>query len=306
MSCDAPIQSFFAASVNEKTGKRPVQFGRTGSFSGSRLMLPCGKCAGCKLERSRVWAMRLMHENKMHQESCFVTWTYNNECLPHVGTLVPQHLQAVHKRLHNRLLDQRGYGIRYYGAGEYGDKNKRPHYHSLIFGFRPNDGKYYSENERGEPIFDSDFLNDVWQYKGAARFGDVTFDSAAYVARYCVKKVDGKKRDEGHYLVYDADGVLHERVPEFAQMSRRPGIGATYFEKYGHEIMAHDSVIVNGKEVPSIRYYDLKIEALDPERMRVIKRNRQRKAVWLERQVDRRRIKELLRLKQLNMKVRSL
>lgn len=305
MSCDAPIQAYRGGVVNPATGKRPMQFRLAGAYSGVRQMLPCGKCAGCRLEYSRRWAIRLMHENKMHKASEFVTLTYRNEDLPHVGTLVPRDLQLFHKRLHNRLMDLRGYGIRYYGCGEYGDINKRPHYHSLLFGVRFEDKVLYSVNGRGNEVFTSKTLDDIWGL-GDCKIGSVSFESCAYVARYCLKKVDGAKREDGHYAVVDSDGVVHERVPEFAHMSRRPGIGSSYFNKYGSEISTHDSIIVNSREVPSIRYYDLKIEALDPARLVVLRRNRMRRRIWSERQVDRRRVKEVLRLKQSALKVRSL
>lgn len=305
MSCDAPIQAYRGGVVNPATGKRPMQFRLAGSYSGVRQMLPCGKCAGCRLEFSRRWAIRLMHENKMHKSSEFVTLTYRTEDLPHVGTLVPRDLQLFHKRVYYWLMDNGGPRLRYYGCGEYGDLNKRPHYHSLLFGVRFTDKVLYSVNGRGNEIFTSKTLDRLWGF-GECKIGSVSFESCAYVARYCLKKVDGAQREAGHYAVVDHDGVIHERVPEFAHMSRRPGIGSSYFFKYGSEIMTHDSIIVNSREVPSIRYYDLKIEALDPARLVVIRRNRMRRRIWSERQVDRRRVKEVLRLKQATLKVRSL
>lgn len=293
MRCFAPIQAYYGDKVNPETGKRPMVFKVGASHSGVRQMLPCGNCLGCKLERSRVWAMRMLHERKMHDQSCFLTLTYDNENLPTVGTLVKEHLQGFHKRLHNRLLDLRGRGIRYYGVGEYGDITRRPHYHSIVFGFDFPDKLMYSENRRGDKIYSSKLADEIWSF-GAVRIGEVNFESAAYCARYCIKKVPKLERDAGHYIVYDADGVIHERLPEFAHMSRRPGIGMSYFEKYGGEIQKHDNVIVNGRAVPSIRYYDQKIEAVDPTAMELIKRKRRAKGVWSERQVDRRRTKERL------------
>ena len=312
MSCDHPIKAWYG-SIND-SGKRGLVFKEQAAWppmAKAPLELPCGRCLGCRLETSRRWAVRLMHENKMHKQSCFLTLTYDNEHLPVVGTLVPRHLQLFHKRLHNRLLDQRGNGIRYYGAGEYGDLNKRPHYHSLIFGFDPPDKVFYSRNERDEPIYTSKLVNEIWCDVDGSSFGDckvgaVTFDSAAYVARYCTKKVNGAKRAAGHYEVYDADGLIHERVPEFAHMSRRPGIGATYYEKYGHEIRAHDNVIVNGSPAPSVRYYDLLGERIDAERMKKLKFARRRAVDPSEQLVDRRRTKEVLRLKLHKMKERRL
>ncbi|WNK14388.1 MAG: replication initiator protein [Microvirus sp.] len=292
MTCYSPIQAFAGSVVNDATGKRPMVFSRQGSHSGVRQMLPCGRCIGCRLEFSRRWAVRIVHESKLHKENCFLTLTYGKETLPECGTLVPADLQLFHKRLHNRLLDSRGFGIRYYGVGEYGDISYRPHYHSIIFGFDFPDKVIYSRSAKDKTLYESKMLSDVWG-KGLALIGEVNFETAAYVARYCLKKVNGKKREEGHYLVYDADGVVHERVPEFAHMSRRPGVGAGYFDKFGAEIRHHDSLIVNGHEVPSIRYYDLKIPEAELE---LIKRQRRANGVWLERQVDRRQVKERLAL----------
>nr|QJB19318.1 MAG: replication initiator protein [Microvirus sp.] len=311
MSCDFPIKAWYGNLL--ESGKRGLVFKHALAWpplAQAPLELPCGRCLGCRLEYSRRWAIRLMHENKMHSESCFVTWTYDNDSLPVAGSLVKSHLQGVHKRLHNRLLDKRGYGIRYYGCGEYGDLNKRPHYHSLIFGFRPEDGRFFSRNGRDECVYDSEFLNDVWQFKGAARFGDVTFDSCAYVARYVTKKVNisdkTPERLRDTYVVYDADGLIHERVPEFAMMSRRPGIGATYYAKYGSEIRTHDSVIVNGKAVPSTRYYDDLGKCLDPERAKWLKFRRLEKVVPSEQLVDRRKTKRILRQQMHKLKERRL
>lgn len=304
MSCYSPLVGFFAATVNA-SGKRSLQFKPQGSFSGKPVRVPCGKCIGCRLEYSRAWAVRLMHEARMHKTSVFVTLTYNADNLPAFGTLVPRDLQLFHKRLHNRLLEKRGVGIRYYACGEYGDMNKRPHYHSIIFGYDFEDKLLYSRNARGEPIYTSEKLDEIWGL-GECKIGAVTFESCAYVARYVTKKVDGKKREEGHYLVYNADGVISERVPEFSHMSRNPGIAAEYFAKYGNEVMTHDSVIMDGKEVPSVRYYDKKIEECKAERAAELKKLRFRKRNWKELQKERMRVKEALVLKRLKMKERRL
>lgn len=272
MSCDAPIQAYRSGIVNPATGRRPLQFKLQGSLSGIRMSIPCGKCTGCRLDNTRRWAVRLMHESRMHSNSEFLTLTYRNEDLPDVGTLVPEHLQLFHKRFHNRMLEHRGVGIRYYACGEYGSLNRRPHYHSIIFGVSFPDKVLYEQSVNG-PIYQSKYLDEMWGL-GDCKIAAVTFETCAYVARYCLKKVDGVKREAGHYAVYDADGVIHERLPEFSHMSRRPGIGSTYFAKYGSEIKAHDSIIMNGKEVPSIRYYDMKIEKDDPARFKEIKDRR--------------------------------
>ena len=97
---------------------------------------------------------------------------------------------------------------------------------------------------------------------GHCSVGAVTFDSAVYCAKYALKKVNGEA-SEDHYTVFDRDGVLHERRPEFALMSRRPGIGAGYLERCGEEVLDHDNVIVEGRPQKLPRYYDERAKAVE-------------------------------------------
>ena len=71
-----------------------------------RLSLPCGRCVGCRLERSRQWAVRCMHEASMHMFNSFVTLTYDDH-LPEYNSLNYKHFQDFMKRLrksHNGVL----------------------------------------------------------------------------------------------------------------------------------------------------------------------------------------------------------
>ncbi|UDN67718.1 replication initiator protein [robinz microvirus RP_102] len=304
MSCYAPIQAYRSGLVNPVSGKRAMQFKLQGSFSGVRQMLPCGKCIGCRLEHARRWAIRCVHESKLHADNCFLTLTYNEASLPQAGTLVPRHLQLFQKRLHNRLLDSRGRGFRFFSVGEYGDINRRPHYHCLIFGYDFTDKVKYGETSYGI-IYTSKLLDEIWGF-GECKIAELSYKTANYVTRYCLKKVDGKKRLAGHYEVYDANGEIFERHPEFARMSRRPGIGAGYFDRYGREVQAHDNLIINAREVPSIRFYDLRIEAKDPAGFELIKKKRRASRKWSEGLTDRRRVKEKLAIITTKQKERKL
>lgn len=302
MSCFHPLKAFRGRNGG-------VTFNSHSSLTGVSFPLPCGKCQGCRLEHSRIWAIRCMHESKMHEDNVFVTFTYDNANLPSNGTLVLRDFQLFFKRLRKYL---KGRKVRYYGCGEYGDEFKRPHYHAILFGIDFPDKRFFSENASGDKIFTSAVLDDLWSL-GHCRIGSVTFDSCAYVARYCMKKVDGAKREAGHYEVYDADGLLSERKPEFAVMSRRPGIGMPYYLKYGAEIRNHDKIIVSGKAVPSIRYYDLKFEALDPEWFERVKKKRVRVASidahvarLREGSPERLDVKERLLLQRMKQKKRSM
>lgn len=248
-----------------------------------------------------------MHEKRMHQRSCFVTLTYSNEFLPPGGSLVKRDLQLFMKRLRK----EHGEGIRFYACGEYGEKNMRPHYHVLLFNHDFGDRLIAGANRRGDKWYTSKALEKLWtiddKLVGHCLLGEVTFDSAAYVARYIVSKITGD-RARTHYQVVDGDGVLYDRLPEFTVMSRRPGIGSGYYEKYGSEVRNQDSVVINGRCVRPPRFYDTRFDVVDPAGLASVKVKR-RKAARLFRDdntVDRRRVREQVTLLNLKRKERSL
>jgi len=168
----------------------------------------------------------------------------------------------------------------------------------LLFGVRFEDQKLYKRSKSGEPIYTSEIVRRLWTY-GHNALGNVTFDSAAYVARYCMKKVTGEAAVE-HYLSVDENtGEIYERTAEFTNMSRRPGIGLRWFEAFGKHAFQFDSVIMNGREVRPPRYYDGKYELLDSAHLVKLKRKRRRKA--LEHKADstpeRREVCEIVAIK---------
>lgn len=229
---------------------------------GRGLSLPCGRCIGCRLERSRQWAVRLMHESKMHAVSSFLTLTYKD--LPPKGSLSVEHCQLFMKRLRARLAPKK---VRFFLCGEYGDQFGRPHYHAILFGEDFAADRVKLSEKNGFYLYESKLLDEVWGH-GGCRIGDVTFDSAAYVANYATKKVTGAKADE-HY---------QGRKPEFLLMSRGGrggrGIGHSWFEKFASDVYPADAVIVSGREARPPRYYDGLLEEHDPALAETIKSKR--------------------------------
>lgn len=305
MPCYHPLSGYYSRVIG-KSGKRAITFDRSLSLSGVRVPIPCGQCVGCRLEKSRQWAMRCMHEKRLHKDNCFVTLTYNDEHLPPAGTLVKRDLQLFMKRLRNG----RGAGIRFYACGEYGDLNRRPHYHAILFNTAFEDQRLYKVTKRGDRLYTSAILSALWSDDrgpiGHAILGDVTFESAAYVARYVMKKVTGPLA-AGYYDVTDRDGVVFRRCPEFTVMSRggrsgAGGIGIGWYKKYGKETYDHDSVVIRNRLVKPPRYYDGKFEVDNPVRMAEIKRARKHTALgqYSENLIDRRLVRE--RVQELNLK----
>lgn len=224
----------------------------------------------------------------MSSASCFLTLTYSDDNLPKGGTLVKRDLQLFMKRLRKAY----GKGVRFYACGEYGEITGRPHYHLLLFNCEFLDKAFYKRAKRGESMYTSLVVSKLWPF-GFNVIGDVTFDSCAYVARYLLQKRHGEASIK-HYA---------GRAKEFCVMSRRPGIGMSWFSSYHAECYAHDSVIMNGREVRPPRYYDSKFEVVDSSRLAELKVKRRRRACLhrLDNTSARRRVREVVQLKRLAM-----
>lgn len=181
----------------------------------------------------------------MHTDSYFLTLTYRPEDLPPDGNLQLRDFQLFMKRLRKKYPDET---IRFYMCGEYGENFSRPHYHVCLFGHAIEDLQYYKRENKFNLYLSAD-MEKIWE-KGFCVIGDVTFESAAYCARYITKKISGEKA-EAHYK---------GKTPEFSTMSRRPGIGSAWFEKYGDDVYPDDFVVVNGKRCKPPKYYDKLLE----------------------------------------------
>lgn len=254
--------------VHEATGFKPPTFEKIRSqypsLFGKPLKMPCGKCEACRLEQARERAVRCMHEFKSSGSvGAFLTLTYAES--PPDGSYRERDVVLFVKKLRKALGGKK---IKTFGCAEYGDKGGRPHYHLLVFGFDFPDRYYWrgsSEHGSGHVSYRSPLLEELWTL-GHSELGSLTYNSASYVARYtqkkCKKKVD--------------NGLLPEKA---VCVSRRPGIGAKYFEQYKDDFYNIDAVIVNPGDAPQgiPRYYDRLLERDDPERFAQIKLDRELK-----------------------------
>lgn len=212
----------------------------------ANLTLPCGQCQGCRLERSRQWAVRIMHEASLYEVNSFVTLTYNDEHLK--PSLNYSDFQKFMKRLRKKQ------DVRFYMCGEYGSENWRPHFHACLFNCDFPDKKVWKK-ERGNNIYRSETLEKLWPF-GYSSVGNLTFQSAAYVARYVMKKQTGHRSDEYYTRVDDVTGEVVKLTPEFNRMSLKPGIGARWYEKFKSDVYPRDYLVVDGVKTRPPRYYD--------------------------------------------------
>ncbi len=215
------------------------------------VQIPCGQCISCRLERSKQWAIRCIHEASLYDSNAFITLTYNEANLPQNGSLEKRHFQLFMKKLRKEIAPRK---VRFFHCGEYGEQYSRPHYHACIFNYGFPDKTLWS----------------VWKY-GYSTIGDVTFQSAAYVARYILKKVLGESSQE-HYEAI-------KKSPEYTTMSNRPGIGRKYLDKYKQDIYQFDNVILNNQRLKPPRYYDNIYDITNPKEMAKVKGRRKQQAM---------------------------
>lgn len=297
MACNSPLRAWRARSADD--GKRGLVFNRREGFEDLELLVPCGQCMGCRVVHKQAWAIRAMHEAFMHDENCFITLTYAPEHLPHDLSLNHRHVQLFMKRLRKKL----GKPLRYLMCGEYGKKRGRPHYHMLLFGHSFSADRVMVRQPQGarHALYRSQRLLDAWQL-GHADFGvGVQAESAAYVAGYVTKKVSGQAVEEldenglkPYELIDGETGEIVVRTPEYAKMSRRPGLGAGFYELFGDEVRRDDFLVINGKRVRVPGYYDNLSDAHDSAKHAANRMERRRRAKAVRRNIspERTRAKE--------------
>lgn len=200
-----------------------------------------------------------------------MTLTYDDQHLPAMGNLVYRDFQLFMRRVRKGFESR----VRFYMAGEYGELRARPHFHALLFGVDFPDRKFLSVSGSGAKIYQSERLSEFWPL-GFCSVGDLTFESAAYVARYVMKKVTGPLAADHYRRVDSSTGEVVELVPEFNRMSLKPGIGAEWFDRFRTDVFPHDRVVVRGKEAKPPKYYVRRLQAQSPEEFSRVRQRRVR------------------------------
>lgn len=228
------------------------------------IQLPCNQCIACRLNRSREWATRCLHESKLYDFNCFLTLTYSEENLPPDGSLRKEDLTKFFKRLRKKFPETK---IRYFACGEYGERLNRPHYHVILFNHDFHDKVLFRAGEF--PLYISPALQELWSF-GHSVVAAFSFETAAYTARYVTKKINGAAAEE-HY-----SGL----TPEFCVQSRRPGIGFDFFMQNYEDFTNYGTVVSRGGlAVKPPRYYEKLHSGCDLEQLQRHKESRKAKVV---------------------------
>lgn len=275
MACFHPQTVYPSLEVNP-SGKRSATWNPHQGYEDLAYVIKCGQCQGCRGSRALMWAARCHHEASLYEDNSFLTLTYSPENLPLHGTLDYQDHVRFIKRLrkylsplnpHARLYSRK---IKYYACGEYGEKDLRPHFHTCLFNLAFADKELW-KTQNGSPLYQSVTLTKLWG-KGLAVIGDLTFASAAYVARYILKKMTGPQSELHYQLEHPITGDIHQAEKERALMSQ--GIGISWLEKFKGDVYPQDFFHINGKKVSPPKAYDKWMEKNDPNLMARVRARR--------------------------------
>lgn len=306
MSCYKPLIRLYNPDDREQSG-RVYSLARFSQLSGKQLkyedlmynpkvmLIPCGQCIGCRIRQREDWTTRIELEARDYpkEEVWFITLTYDDDHVPgmivktgeimrkvqytwkpgekrpsSVQVLLYEDIQKFLKRLRKAYRGK----LRYFVAGEYGEQTARPHYHMILYGWRPTDlENLYKIHHNG--YYTSKWLADLWGM-GQVQIAQAVPETYRYVAGYVTKKmyeIDGKKANEYYEL---------GQTKPFACMSLKPGLGDNYYQEHKAEIWRQGYIqCTNGKQAQIPRYYEKQMEAENPQRLWRIKQNRQKNAI---------------------------
>jgi len=246
MRCTCPLSAY----RTPPGSPHPITFNPGKGYGDTHFEVRCGKCAACRLHRANEWGVRAFHESQMHDHSVYATLTIAPENYPADGCVSPRVLQLFHKKIRNHVGP-----FRFMGCGEYGGVGFRAHYHVVYFGLEFPDKYFWRTSSRGDKYYRSPTLENLWGL-GHVHISNVTLQSARYVAGYSMKKINGAAAAEHYRRVHPHSGEIVQLTPEFIQMSRAPGIGASWFHKYKSDVFPRDYVIVDGRRQSVPRFYD--------------------------------------------------
>jgi hypothetical protein len=196
----------------------------------------CYKCVACKQKKQRD----IMLRSYLHQQGLpkgakcwFLTLTYDWENIPYVDkktgeikfglttdfkdkngekqipTLYLKDHQLFVKRL-RRFFDYNynHSSFKYLAAGEYGDKNGRPHLHYVLWDAPIKDSVFFRQ-EKGKKVFVSNTIKRLWN-KGLFHLSSCNSLSVVnYVSGYVMKK-----KEKNYYKV-------NNQYPEFVKWSHQ-------------------------------------------------------------------------------------
>lgn len=179
MTCFHAKPAWFNNPATQKENPQRISMSPPGRYREPDMFVQCNRCEGCRTNQRRDWGVRIFHETQMHKRNAFITLTYDQEHLPDDNKITKDHFREFIHRLHHSSQRK----LRYFGCGEYGDKNGRPHYHAIIFGEDFRDGSFDIDDR----MYGNAILDRIWGY-GQTSIADPEAGACMYTAGYVTKK----------------------------------------------------------------------------------------------------------------------
>lgn len=239
-------ESKYISPTDNETWEHCYDDGDFGAHKVAVQRYPCRECLMCRWERSDEWALRCKLEATRFESNQFITLTYGQQGSKCVKLSRNDFNRFMHNLREHFRRKRELTGIRFFGCGEYGKKNLRPHYHLILFNCPPfGDEKFYKKDKAGFSLYKSEILEHLWG-KGFCAIGAVSDKSIEYVARMPVKS---------YYIK-----LPENYTPAFFAMSKQNGIGKQYLTDHFDEIVNSDGVMYDGKKYPIPHYFNQIIE----------------------------------------------
>lgn len=277
MPCLHPLKGWRSYAKNP-SGKRSIVFQHKKGWNHLTVTVPCGRCIECRLEKSRQWAIRCEKEAELYEHNCVVTLTYDQEHLPENGSIQMADAQKFMKRLRERYPEKK---IRSYGCAEYGEKRGRPHYHIILFNHDFEDKEEDLSMVGLEPehkYFTSKILDEEWGM-GRTQIMALNFETAAYVARYVMKKINSPGHTRVNLSLKESGDPKGSSTLHFVPVSdersvcvsRRPGIGREWYEQNKQWLCNSHTIHSRGRPMAAPQFYKRRMEIDDPDLYQKIK-----------------------------------
>lgn len=243
-----------------------------------------------------------MNEAEQYDDNCFITLTYHDSALPKDYGLNKTDWRNFMNLLRKHYVPKNpndSQKIRFFQSGEYGPETLRPHYHAAIFNWQPEDLKVFRETSQGT-LYTSEILDWLWQFKGFATIGHLEFDSAAYVAGYVLNKQTGTRSKDEYRRTDDGETEWYVQPP-YANMSRRPGIGKQWYDKYKGDLKK-DYITYKGQKMKPPKFYDKLLEEEEPNTYKEVKAKRLAMAQEMEKDSYKLHSRSLIDKSKLNLR----
>ena len=273
------------------------------------------QCIGCLEDRAKEWATKCYLESLYHDESYFITLTYDDNHLPISNTMTTskgeifyddgtwnsyieyEHVRSFIRKVRDWQREKYGInGIKYFGCGEYGGKEGRAHFHIIMFGLHlePNDVRVHEISKDGNVTYKCEELSKCWvmpnERRGQAEpmgfitVAEVNWQTSRYVAGYVQKKEFKNTKDEYEYFTNkEAYYSRRGQTPERLFMSTQGGIGKRYFDEHAREFFEDGYIMIHGAKQKIVKariptYYERLLEHESEPTLDKYKEQKQEKA----------------------------